>query len=175
MKRIVVFTLCVALLFGAKSLPWFYGATISTLSNVAERATELLLPTTINPENITVTKEIAEKINNATSDTIIDVSGLDDGELVEDVVMSSKLYLNTADGFFYIVIRRLNFLSSVPLIGDRMTTKICVPAVARGVSLSYAVVGVIGSQLDTLLVPIVKVFTLQETNINTIDWIGENW
>lgn len=175
MKQFVIFVLCVALVFGAVALPSFFGSTLSGLTTVAQYATEMLLPATINPENIPVTREIAVKINMATGKTIFDVSKVPAGGLVENYVLSSNLYLNTSDGYNYIIIRKFNWLSSVPLIGSRLTYKSAIPAVVPALGLVYGLNGFGGINLDITLGGMIKSFNLQETNINAINWIEENW
>lgn len=173
-KRIVIFVLCVSLVFGSAALPTFFGTTLSGLATFAEHGAEVLLPATINPENIPLTKEIAEKINSATGLTVIDVSGVPDGGLIDDYVVASNLYLNTSDGYYYIIVRKYNWLSSLPVIGSRLTPKRAIPAVVPPLGLVYSINGFVGTQF-TQLGETFKSFHLQETRTNAINWIGENW
>lgn len=175
MKWLVVFLLCVALVSGSASLPYFFRTTTNGLTTFAHYATEFLLPTTINPENRVVTREIAVKVNMAVGKTVFDVTNVPPGGIVENYVISGNLYVNSADGYNYIVVRKLNFLSTLPLVGEPLTAKWAIPAVVPSLSLVYGLNLFSGTNLDITLGSAPKNFNLQETNTNAINWIEENW
>lgn len=175
MKRIVIFVLCGSLVFGAVALPTFLGSTFSLFTNVAEFATELLLPATVNPENVPLSKEVALKINAAIGRTVVDVSNVQDGANVDGVVITNNLYKNTLDGWEYIIIRKITIGSKIPVVGSLLTMKVAIPAAPDSLGVAYSIVGPVGVSLYVGLLSHIKPFSLQETNINTINWIEENW
>lgn len=172
MKFIVIFLLCVALVFGASSVPIIFSSTIGGLAYVANFAGDLLLPETINPSNVQMTVEMATSINEHLSFDFIDTDNLD------RYIIASNLYANMVDGTPYVVVRLVRPLSNLPFVGDIFTSKYLVPALSRSVNIVY---GMITSYSAVQVYPLVvgsilpKVVQLQETNINTQEWIGENW